>query len=399
MVRPRVLLTVGYFDWFSGYQETALASAFAKIAETEVLASDRKNPTFSDSHLQRLGLARHYQSGSRCEHGVTITRFPCWEMRSMVWSTRARRYIASRPYDLILQVMPGQLFPIAASLTSHPAARAAMYGDNSAMWADLPILRRALKGLVFSATKGLSYAIVNRRCARIFGYTPATLRRLSPFRSGRTMELMPLVYSPDRFYFREGLRRVTRERLGYDDRDIVVLGVGKFERRKRLDWLIGAFEASADKERSLRLLLVGADDSEAAEETRRISHVSRHRDRIQIRGFADAFELNATFNASDVAVWPRHPAITIQQAMGTGLFVVLPLNDLVGHLSHPEDGTGLYYSPRSGLESRLLSDALTYAIRSTDFSVMARIARIRANRWLSADALAADLLTTIERRC
>jgi glycosyltransferase involved in cell wall biosynthesis len=399
MSRPRVLLLVGYFDWFSGYQETALASAFAKIAETEVLASDRMSPAFSDSHLEQLGLTRHYRPGSRCEQGVRITRLPCRELRSMVWSTQARRYIASRPYDLIVQVMPGQLLPVAASLTNHPAARVAMYGDNPAMWADLPVLPRALKGLVFGATKGLSYAIVNQRCMRIFGYTPATLRRLRAFRSGLTMELMPLAYSPDRFYFREELRRLTRERLGYDDRDIVVLGVGKFERRKRLDWLIGAFETAADTDQSLRLLLVGADRSEAAEEIRGISHASRHRDRIQIHGFADATELNATFNASDVAVWPRNPAITIQQAMGTGAFVVLPVNNLVGHLSHPDDGTGHYYNPGPGSEIASLSDALTTATRSTDFSVSARSARVHANRWLSADALAADLLTTIEHPC
>ena len=58
--KPRALLLTGYFDWFSGYQETALAAWFPRYADTEVIASDRVSPMFSDAHLAGLGISRRY---------------------------------------------------------------------------------------------------------------------------------------------------------------------------------------------------------------------------------------------------------------------------------------------------------------------------------------------------
>jgi len=62
--RPRVVIVAGYFDWISGYQETALASAYAEFADVEVVSSDRVSPGFSDEHLERLGVSRRYAPGT-----------------------------------------------------------------------------------------------------------------------------------------------------------------------------------------------------------------------------------------------------------------------------------------------------------------------------------------------
>ena len=127
MNRPRVLLLTGYFDWFSGYQETGLAAWFPRYATTEVIASDRVSPIFSDAHLAELGMPRRYEAGTRVENGVKVTRFSTSEKRSMVWSTEARTYIESQQYDLIVQVMPGQVMPVAGTFARNQAVRAVLY--------------------------------------------------------------------------------------------------------------------------------------------------------------------------------------------------------------------------------------------------------------------------------
>ncbi|MBM7798544.1 glycosyltransferase involved in cell wall biosynthesis [Microlunatus panaciterrae] len=385
-----MLIIAGYFDWFSGYQETALATAFAKIADTEVVASNRVSPAFNDTHLSKLGMDRDYQIGSREEHGVTVTRFAAREKRSMVWSTEAARYLSDRPYDLVVQVMPGQIFSVAPSLTRNPARRVVLYGDNRAMWGHLSRLQRMLKGTAFAMSKGVVYAFVNARADKTYGYTPNTLNRLRAFRAGSPMEVMPLAYSPERFFFSDDLRQATRARLGFTEDERVILAAGKFEQRKRLDWLISAFEHLAVQNQNLRLILVGADSSTHSKQLEEQIAGSPHSHRVTVMGFVDSQELNAIFNAADLAVWPRNPAITIQQAMGTGLPVVLPENDLVGHLIRP--GTGLYYPLTMGHEVRALQRALQEVLMTFDYSGEGRLSRLEVNSWLSADSIAASLV-------
>ena len=325
----RVAIVVGYFDWFSGYQETALAAALSKLADTEVIASDRVNPTFTDSHLKRLGLSRRYREGSTTEHGVLVTRFSSVELRSMVWSFRASHYLSGRYLDLIVQVMPGQLFSVAATLARNTAPRVVLYGDNQAMWNQLPRWQRIIKGTVFAGTKGVLYTAVNAGARSSYGYTPDTVRRLRPFRAGRPCTVMPLAFSPERFHFDAELRRRCRRGLTLADDQILLVAAGKFEPQKRLDWLIWAFSSIARHRTNVHLLLVGADSSTYSKQIGEMCRSSPFGQRMHVQPFTDAAGLNAAFNGADLGVWPRNPAITIQQSMGTGLPVVLPRNDLV----------------------------------------------------------------------
>ena len=390
--RLRVLIVVGYFDWFSGYQETALAAALSSMADTEVLSSNFVNPTFSDTQLNSLGMERRYNTGSVTENGVRVTRFATYQWRSIVWSNMVRRYLGSRSYDLIIQVMPGQGLPIAASLTRRPGRRVALYGDNRAMWQNAGTVAPILKGVAFTLSKGLAYTLVNARATKLYGYTPNTQRRLRMFSAGKKMEVMPLAYDPRRFFRDEAAGVTTRAALKFDTEDIVIVSAGKFEGRKRLDWLVQAFSAAARGNPALRLLLVGDDGSKSAEELKTVIRQSAVADRITVQGFCAGDELNALFNAADLGIWPKDPAITIQQAMGTGLPVILPSNDLVGHLLHGPGQPGLSYSLRAGRETVAIGTALTDAVRMLDLSRCGRRLRAIANRRLSANTLAQKLL-------
>ena len=242
MTRPRALLIAGYFDWFSGYQETVLAPALAEHTDLEILASDRVAPIFTDAHLARLGVPRHYDAGSREERGALFHRVPVNEWRGMVWGDEARKLINRRPFDLIVQVMPGQGLPLAASLARSEAVRVVLYGDNSAMWANLSVAKRRVKWLVFSMTKGLTYRFANRRADVSYGYTPETLTRLQPF-SANPMRLLPLAFDQSRFFLSDDLREQGRAERGYGPAERVVLFAGKFDQVKRIDLLIRAFAA------------------------------------------------------------------------------------------------------------------------------------------------------------
>jgi len=388
--RPRVLLLAGYFDWFSGYQEIALARWFPRHATTEVIAGDRVSRIFSDDHLAQLGVPRRYEPGTRHENGVKVTRFSTSEMRSMVWSAQTRRYIESQQYDLIVQLMPGTVMPFGGTLARNDTVRAALYVDNSAMWSHLSTTHRILKGAAFAVSKGVLYTLINRRADLVYAFTPNTVSRLRLFAGGKKMSLRPLTFDPKTFYFDEGIRDAHRRRLGYATSDTVLVAAGKFQRQKRFDLLLEVFSSLASRHAGLKLLLVGADDGACSRELRaQIDADPALSKSVTLSGFVDTAELNAVFNAADIGVWPAMPAITIQQAMGTGLTVVLPQNNWVGHLIR--DGSGCYFDGSDERASTHLHEALEGQL-PVDSGTSARKKRAAVNSWLGADELVKSLL-------
>jgi glycosyltransferase involved in cell wall biosynthesis len=389
--RPRVLLACGYFDWFSGYQEVGLARALARLVDTHVLAGNRVNPLFSDAHLKRVGVEREYQAGHTRAHDVSVTRLRVRETRSMLWSSEAKSHVADGGYDLVLQIMPGQGLPAAASLAGRDIQRSVLYGDNVAMYAGLGSLPARLKYLAFAASKGSLYRWVNGRANHVYGYTPNTVERLAAFTGPQGLRLLPLAFDSSVFGHDDDLRKDWRHEHGYADTDVVVLAAGKIQPQKRIDALARAVEGLRGNHPELRFHVIGADDSAASDAVRAVAD-----DRwATVEGFVHPAALNRAFNGADIGVWPVMPAITIQQAMGTGLPVLLPRNDLVSHLiAHPE--AGLTYRVGEPLEealtmslSELLADVKNPNSKDT---VRRRISRAAQNAWLSTPATSRRLL-------
>lgn len=393
MHRPRVLVITGYFDWFSGYQETGLVRALKQHAAVHVLASNRVSPIFSDEHLDTLGVDRFYPVGVSVEHGVTVRRLHTREFRSMVWSGDAIAAISSGSFDHIIQVMPGQLLPVSASLARTSARRSVLYGDNSAMYAGLPPTIAKIKFLVFSVTKGMLYRYTNRRANDIFGYTPETVARLRRFSAGKSMQLLPLAFDEQKFSYNPTQRVETRHRLGISSDAIAIIAPGKVNRQKRFDALVDAVAQLRSETHNIHLIFVGLDNGPASEELRARVRERGLSENSTLHDFVDATQLNALFNAADLGVWPSMPAITIQQSMGTGLRVLVPENSLVRHLV-PKESVGSLFSIDDDLPqtlARCIATELRSAETLSDRTF--RSLRRAHNEWLSTSSLAKTLLS------
>ena len=379
--QQKVLLIAGYFDWFSGYQETSLAAALAKKCDLTILAGDRVSPIFSDAHLSNLGVSRIYSTGTTQERGATVVRVPVREQRSMVWSQAAVEYVKTHDFDRIVQVMPGQGLPLAAALTK-AKKRIALYGDNSAMYAALPKPIAMAKYGAFALTKGVAYALNNAQATRVFGYTPNTLQRLRPFAKKAKFALLPLSVNAETFYFDPALRDTVRDELALTSDDRLIIAPGKPQPQKRVDTVVEALSKLPD---SFRLVIAGSDDSETSRALRRqVADFGLER-RVTFLPFIGAEELNRYYNAADFGVWPTMPAITIQQAMLTGLPVVIPKNSFTSHLFQERSNT---VDIPAGTD---IVASLVTAFGSTT-KVCPRAEAAAENSWFSADSLAEKIL-------
>ncbi|MGP9707034.1 glycosyltransferase [Brachybacterium sp. AOP24-D1-21] len=382
----RICVVVGYFDLFSGYQEIGLVQALAKRHDVTVVAGNLVSPIFSDSHLERIDQLREYAAGEREEDGYVLIRLPSLEIRSMIFAPGVSRVIQGREPDLIIQVMPGQLLPALAAAATRNVRSQVLFGDNRAMWAGLPRWAQRLKYLIFAGSKGFLYRYSTRHADVVYGYTPDTLHRIRPFVGKAPMEVLPLSFNDSVFRFDEHLRSKMRESLGFAESDKVFLLAGKFKLEKRFIEFIRAFVRVSRFRSDLKLLVVGPtlSDLDAG-----VSADKDHWSAVRVLPFGSQQSLNEVFCASDVGVWPAMPAITIQQAMGTGLFVVLPENDLVGHLVK-NVRSGMLVRDLEHFEGFSLESAISAWADSFDAD---RWERARLNRWLSSEALAERLVS------
>lgn len=388
--RPRIALVSGFFDAFSGYQEVGLAKALSEIAEVTVITSNWVNPIFSEDHLRSLGAERRYAAGRSSLGDIEVIRLESVCRRSMVWSRSVRTTLASGCYELIVQVTPGTLFPAAASTIAQDTRRVVLYGDNRAMYATLTPSLAALKLAIFGATKGALYRFVNSRADRMYGYTPNTVKRLHPFTGGRPMSVLPLGYDENVFSLDSEARANWRNQHAVEPEELVIIAAGKVQVQKRFDAVIEAVRLANENGLRTRLAIVGID---GYEQSRALTEFARQQlgKSVILQPFQDATGLNRAFNGADIGVWPAMPAITIQQAMGTGLYVVIPGDDTVSHLIR---------SPLTGLfiqSGKPLVQEIHMALRR-GAGLRLGIARNRTvteNSWLSMKHIARQLLLEV----
>ena len=380
----KICVVVGYFDRFSGYQEVGLVRALARHHDVTVVSGNVVSPIFSDQHLERIEHSRRYEVGKAAEDGYSVIRLRSTEFRSMVYARRVSATILGVEPDLIIVVMPGQFLPALAFRAMKDVPSVVLFGDNRAMWASLPRWKQLIKFALFAVSKGPLYLLSTRHAEVAYGYTPNTLRRLRSFVSSKRFEVLPLAFDPSNFGVKEVERDRVRKLYGIASNAKVLLLVGKYNRQKRFEEAIEGFRRVRRGDDEVALFVVGPSPED-------LSSVGTAEefalDSIHLIPFASQSALNSIFNAADVGMWPAMPAITIQQAMGTGLYVVLPDNDLVSHLvAGPE--AGVLVSGLEGMSSSDLADQISVAFATVTPD---RQGRALGNEWLSSVSLAARI--------
>ena len=386
----KVCIVVGYFDSFSGYQEVALAQALAVKHDVIVISGNIVSPIFTDEHLLRIGHQRTYDPGVTNVNGIKVLRLRSFELRSMVLARKVSRAVIEEAPELVIQIMPGQLLPALATSATKGRFSVVLFGDNRAMWDSLGTMRRLVKWIVFEASKGFLYRYSVRHADKVFGYTPNTISRLRPFVGSKPHAVLPLSFNEETFYLNERARNDFRAKwgIGHDERVIVL--AGKYKREKRFEEVIAGFADARNVGAPLKLVVVGSTEAALSGALDGLGDLRRH---VIVIPFASQREMNEVFNGGDVGIWPAMPAVTIQQAMGTGLYVVIPDNDLVSHLV--KAGTtgkcveGLEKFAPSEISQLLQKTALC---SSLPFDRGGREERVNLNSWLRSDRVAGSLV-------
>jgi len=155
------------------------------------------------------------------------------------------------------------------------------------------------------------------------------------------------------YYYDVNLRKTVRSRLNIGDNEKVFITVTRIDQSKKIEFIID--DIFFNKLFPIKYIIVGFTEGDYGNKIKaKISSLGLENNVICFE-FVDNEKINELFNAADFGIWDK-ATISIIEAMGTGLPVVLKESPTVSHLINVKVN-GLYYnySNRRNLILQLVS--------------------------------------------
>lgn len=380
-----------------GYQETYLARAFSRLGyKVRVFSSTAISPT------GKKILKEDYETGLTVEpkYGYEVERLPISiNLNSKIIANGLAETVKTYQPDYIVIIALAKLFPIKVLSTKYDGAKKiAVFGD-AGEYLDRSTASKRFKALFHEViSKNLKKQLYTRavkECDRIIlnlSETESFFRELLTPSATKVFEKkkknLTLGFDPDNFYFDENERKEIRKELNIPEKDIVVITSTRVNRQKRLEEVITRISQMKDAGSNVRYIIIGFLGDDYEKELKAFIKKQKHPEIFYCLGFLDHETIRKYYNASDLGLWLK-AAISIQEAMGTGLKVILENKEVVSHLlTHGVNGW--YY------EKGKLTDGLKDAINSSlinpsTIQERKKIVDLNSN-WLSYDTIAKKII-------
>lgn len=393
----RLSLVSGYFVEGRGYQENVWAEQLGSLGHDVCVFTSEYLPR-GITHDRRRGLLPYRI------FRVEAKRYPSGIILSNSLSGALREYAP----DWVLWFGVGQFFGLYLLLSPliRKAPVVSFFGENLGMhefdWRKRGIsLTQRIRAIGFRQLRGPLYRAVFDRSRWVIATKRQTAdilldlckRRSQRAALARKLVNIPLGYSPEVFFPDRLCRERVRRELGLVNGDVLVITSSRFSPGKRLNELVLSLMHAVCADRRLRVCLVGfSQDNPVARQIQRLIDSGSCADRFIKHPFTTRERLAELFNAGDIGLYDN-PSISVQEAMGTGLFMCLSGNGSMQHLLGHAD-TGLFYHPHDrASKAEALKKAADIVSSNNDTAYWGWRNRIhKRNRWLGYDRMAAELI-------
>jgi glycosyltransferase involved in cell wall biosynthesis len=318
----KITIVCGHFIPAMGYIEVHLARAFAEMGHDLTVVTSTEIPPY---------VAHLHQDFGEAPKGVEVIRLkPKFTLGQVVIATGVKEAVLASSPDQIIVIGLGKAFPKPAlGLGIHTTA---LFGDNAASYGDSPSGKTRL---LFETFKRGTYQKAIEKADRLVAYTPESFEAAGKMLGGKWVKILAkqkdfisLGFHPEEFFFDEKLRREKRAELGYSESDKVVITATRIKPEKNLEAAIPAFAKAG--ENTKWLLLGTAQDDYSRSFAKKLEEAPGPR-RFRLLPIQKRDQLNAFYSAADLALFTT-PAISIIEAMGAGLPVILPKEKSLSHL-------------------------------------------------------------------
>lgn len=313
----KIALVCGHYLPDLGYIEVHLARALKEEGHQILVITSRAVPDYVKKLTQGFG---------ENPAGIEVVRLkPVFILGQIVVAKGVRKALMKWNPDFVLAIGMGKRFVLPAFGAGFPVM--AMFGDNSQSYGVDSFSNRLKNRILFSLFKRKVYRAAVKSADVLVAYTPESFvaaGRLPIGAAGRILarqnRFVHLGFWPDEFFFDETLRLAKRRELGYGPDDVVLITATRVSPEKNLKAIVPVLRGLPPH---YKWLVVGGAEDAATSDLLNELKEQVDQSRYRVLSHAPRETLNAYYCAADMAVFTA-PAISIIEAVGTGLPLVLP---------------------------------------------------------------------------
>lgn len=380
-----------------GYQEVHLAKAYARLGHTVKVYTSVASVNLGGS----IGNLK-YKKGLTLDskYGYEIQRLPVVSFKSKAIPWGLQKAVSSFGPDIIIMLGVAKIFPapLLRKKFSTNSKIISIYGD-AREYLDRGTLKQKLKSalheLGYSFIKYPLYRRALKHGAKLVLNIPETNELFLNFLNQKEVALfeskklmLNLGFDPDEYYFNLQERLFIRKELGVNDDELLIITSTRINKRKNLEEIVRIVSNLNSQGKKVTYLLVGFLGDDYEQELKAFIARQPFSNKFKCFGFLSAGEIRSFYCAADVGIWLK-AAISIQEAMGTGLPVILENKPSVNHLV-TEGLNGWYFN--TGELAKAIDKAL---LRQLDIKENRKFLSEQNAKKLSYDAIAQKILNSI----
>jgi glycosyltransferase involved in cell wall biosynthesis len=192
------------------------------------------------------------------------------------------------------------------------------YSNSANGWLSLNILHKVIRKYFYMDP-------IRKHISKFYPIVPGSTKFLNEVYKipHNEMDLLPLGADTDLVaeIKNEKIREEIRNKLGINNDEIIIFTGGKFTPAKKTDLLIKAFNEIKDTK--LHLLIIGDADQHNQEYKKELLALSNNNPNIHYIGWLNNRGVYEHLSASDLAVFPASQSIVWQQAIASGLPLIV----------------------------------------------------------------------------
>lgn len=369
----KITIVCGHFIPSLGYLEVHLAKAFVALGHSTSVLTSSATPAYVGN------LSKGFGANPK---GVEVIRLkPRFTLGQIVIAGGIKRELDRIQPDLVIAIGLGKAFPKPVFDTKYKVV--SLFGDNAHSYVNGSLKTKVL----FNFFKKPTYRKAIRKSTNLVAYTPESFEAAAAMMGGTEADILrkqtrfiTLGFSPESFHCSPITRIAKRMELGYAETDKVIITATRVVPEKKLEAVMPLLAALPHH---VKWLVVGSAGDEYSRDLNENFQTFIGKGRIKMLGYASKADLNALYNAADLALYTV-PAISIFEAIGTGLQVVMGEDKSLERISNG----GYRLKPYRGVST----DLDKWATADNEDEEVRMIRSIKAKKEFGWEKVAEELL-------
>ncbi|MDG1477074.1 MAG: glycosyltransferase family 4 protein [Vicingaceae bacterium] len=331
----KIAIVCGHFLPTMGYIEVHLANALHQIEHEVEVFTSRVIPTYVQNVAQLT-------DNTPYKINRLATSF---SLGQMIKSKELVTAVEKFEPQLVICIGVGKLFPKPIyKMKNRKFKLVTLFGDNEETYTSSGTVKKMKDAVLQKVFKKKIYIKAIKKSDVLLPYTPSTNAIIKQFIDQKCAAILTnkskqisLGFDDTQFYYDEVERIEQRKQLGISPEANVLITATRVVPEKKLERIIDFVDAINQKGIALSYVIVGFQDDDYGKELKAYIARKACKNQIYCKPFSGVAQIRRYYNSADSAVFSR-AAISIFEALATGLYLILPQQNNISHILNEHNG-------------------------------------------------------------